>query len=201
MEKARIFLKRGRLDEAERHARAVAEGLPAEAHEVLARVAAARGRLAEAEREARLAYEAEAAPRAEVVLLAAEIHLAKSEIPQALALLDPLHAKVAAGERPPVESLEFLRGDALARLGRASEAEQALREEIRRFPTMARAYASLAFLCATQRRFAEIEPLLEAMAAADPRRETLLLAADTAERLGDTQGARAWRRRAGGAPS
>lgn len=199
MEKARIYLKLGRIDEAEKHARAVVEGLPAEAHEVLARVAAARGRIDEATREAQLAYDAEAVPRAEVILLKAEIHLARNEVPQALALLDPLHQRIQAGEHPPQRNLQYVRGDALARLGRSAEAEQSFREEIRRFPATNRAYTSLAFLYATQRRFAEIDPLLEAMAAADPRPATYLLAAETIERLGDTEGARAWRRRAQGA--
>ena len=41
-----------------------------------------------------------------------------------------------------------------------------------------------------------IEPLFEEMVAALPSPETYRLAAETAERLGDSEGARAWRRRA-----
>ena len=198
MEKGKIYLKLGRLDEAERHARSVVATLPAEAHELLARVAAAHGDTAKAAEEAAIAGRSEAVPRAELVLLTAEIHLAKNEIPQALALLEPLHDRVVAGQRPPIPHLEFLRGDAFARLSRGSEAEAAFREEIRRFPATSRAYASLAFLYASQHRFAEIGPLMDAMVAADRRRETYLLAADTFERLGDSEGASVWRRRAPG---
>jgi choline-sulfatase len=199
IEKARIYLKQGKLAEAEKHARSVAESLPAEAHEVLARVAAARGETALAESEARQAYAAESAPRADVVLLMAEVHLSKNEIPEALALLDPLHQKVATAGHPPVQRLEYLRGDALARQGRSPEAEAAFREEIQRFPANARAYQGLIFLLASQQRFNEIDPIIQAMTAASPTRDTYLLAAETVERLGDEQGARVWRQRAAGA--
>src|SRR5262249_11415820 len=108
-----------------------------------------------------------------------------------------LHDKVAAGH-PPVPGLEFLRGDALARAGRAPEAEAAFKSEIRLFPKDTRAYASLAFLAASLHRFGEIDPLLEAMVRPVPRRETYPRAAATAEGRGDQEGAKAWRRRAVG---
>ncbi|HXO21510.1 MAG TPA: hypothetical protein VOA87_16470, partial [Thermoanaerobaculia bacterium] len=118
------------------------------------------------------------------------------ELAPALALLEPLSRRVESGERPPVAGLDFLRGDALARLSRSAEAEQAFRAEIRRFPRDARAYSHLAFLYASLRRFAEIDPLLQAMVAANPGKASCLEAAAAAEQLGDAQGAREWRRRA-----
>jgi arylsulfatase A-like enzyme/Flp pilus assembly protein TadD len=196
MEKARIYLKRGRLDEAERYARAAMAGLPAEGHELLGSVALARGALEPALAEAEAAVKAEPVPRADSLLLLAQVHLKQNEPAPALALLEPLHQKVAAG-RPPIPSLEFLRGDALARAGRNDEAERAFRDSIRLYPRDWRAYSSLAFLYASERRGNDIEPLIQAMVAANPGRDTYLAAASTVERLGDAEGARAWRRRAG----
>ena len=196
IEEGRIFLRLGRLDDAERRARAVAATLPAEAHELLARVAWARGQVAPAAAEARQAMAAEAVPRAEAVLLLGEIEVHQNQLAPALALLEPLSRRVESGERPPVAGLDFLRGDALARLSRSAEAEQAFRAEIRRFPRDARAYSHLAFLYASLRRFAEIDPLLQAMVAANPGKASCLEAAAAAEQLGDAQGAREWRRRA-----
>ncbi len=196
LEKGRIDLKLGRLDEAEKYARAAVPALPAEAHELLGSVALARGALDPALSEAELAVHAEAVPRADSLLLLAQVHLQRGEAAPALALLEPLHQKVAAG-RPPIPSLEFLRGDALARLARNDEAERAFRDSIRLYPRDWRAYSSLAFLYAVERRLGEIEPLIHAMVAANPGRDTYLAAASTSERLGDAEGARAWRRRAG----
>jgi Flp pilus assembly protein TadD len=95
-----------------------------------------------------------------------------------------------------VRNLDFLRGDALARLGRHAEAEAAFEEEIRSFPRNSQAYTRLAIVYGLQRRAVkDVDRLLEAMVAANPTRETIELAAKTLESLGDVQGARAWRRR------
>ncbi|HZF07609.1 MAG TPA: sulfatase-like hydrolase/transferase [Thermoanaerobaculia bacterium] len=197
VEKARVDLRLGRLAEAETYAKTVLDRLPAEGHDLFARVAWARGEVDRAAEEARQAVAADAVPRPDAVLFLAEIELHQGQLDAALALLDPFHAKVAAGH-PAIPGLEFLRGDALARAGRAPEAEAAFRAEIRLYPRDTRAYASLAFLYGSLHRFSEIDPLLRAMAKADPRRETYLTAAATAERLGDREGAKAWRQRAAG---
>jgi len=104
--------------------------------------------------------------------------------------------RVEAGELPPLAWLAFQRGDLLARLGRADEAEQAFEAEIRAFPSNARAYASLAVLHASEGRSGAVDPLLRAMVEASPLASTIELAAETAERLGSREEAAAWRRRA-----
>jgi len=197
VEKGKIDLKLGRFDEAEKYARAALAGLPAEAHELLGSVALARGSLDQAAAEAEQAVRAERVPRADSLLLLAQVHLRRNEAEPALALLEPLHQRVAAGSHAPIPSLDFLRGDALARRQRNPEAEQAFRDAIRAYPRDWRPYSSLAFLLAVERRFGEIDPLIQAMVAANPGRETYLAAASTAERLGDAEGARTWRKRAG----
>jgi predicted Zn-dependent protease len=115
---------------------------------------------------------------------------------EALVAADRAAARVAAGDARPVATLASTRGDILARLGRAAEAEAALRDEIARFPTTAEAYVRLAILLASQRRFAEIQPTLEAMVAASPSPATYQLAARTMADLGNEEGAREYRRRA-----
>jgi len=78
---------------------------------------------------------------------------------------------------------------------RAGEAETAFRAEIQRFPATADAYTRLAILLASQHRFGEIEPTLEAMVKASPMPATYFLAARAMDDLGNTQGARDFRRR------
>lgn len=54
----------------------------------------------------------------------------------------------------------------------------------------------LAILLASQHRFDEIAPTLDAMVAALPLPRTMLLAAETLDRLGNREDAETWRRRA-----
>lgn len=196
LEKGRLLRRRGDLEGAARHAEAVLPELPAEARELLAEVALDRGDLAAAREEARRALDAERAPRSRPVLILATVELAAGRPAAALELLTPVAARVETGELPPLPSLDYLRADALARLGRAEEAEGAFRREVERYPAHSRAWAQLAVLYATERRFERIEPTLEAMIRAHPVRATYLLAADTAQRLGDQEGALRYRRRA-----
>ncbi len=201
IESARLLRGQGDLDAAGGHARAVLDDLPAEAEELLAEIALDRGRLDEAQAHALRALEAETVPRPRPTLLLAMVDLARKRPQAALERLDPLAARVESGDLPPQPSLDFLRADALARLNRPAEAEAAFRREVTRFPAHSRAWAQLAVLYATEGRFDAVEPTLEAMVHAHPTRQTHLLAAETARRLGDVQGARDWQRRAEGVGS
>jgi tetratricopeptide (TPR) repeat protein len=166
-----------------------------EARRILASAALARGDLAAAEREAKKATGSPETDLAAVMILA-QVELRRSRPVEALALLDRAEARrVSAGTGPAV-SLALLRGDALARLGRAKEAEAAFREEIRRFPAGTAAYSRLSSLLAKLGRAPEIGPLLDAMYAASPRRDTAQLAARTAASIGDQEAAQRWRERA-----
>ncbi len=129
-------------------------------------------------------------------MVRAEIHLRRGRAAEALTVLDEsLHQATGKG-RAVVPDLHFLRGDALARLGRYPEAEAAFDEEIRLFPGSAAAYARLAIVYGIQRRTVkQVDGLLERMVAASPKPETIELAAKPLESMGDTAGARTWRRR------
>lgn len=190
-----VELEMGRLQEADTRAQAALAEDPGHAHLLLAKVALARRDAAEAEREARLAM-ADTAAESEGAMVLAQVHVQRSELPQALAGLEAARARAIEQKRAPAAGLEYLRADVLGRLGRFPEAEAVLREEIRAFPGRSQTYASLAVMVALQGRpRSEVHRILDSMAKANPSRETVLLGAKTLEFVGDKDAARAWRRR------
>jgi len=191
----RMCFKLKRWDEAEANARLVVSANNPQGHALLAQIALARDDLATAEREAHAASADSAASLTAAVVLA-EVAIRQERFADALAVLTQAKQTAQAQHLALVPDLDFLRGDALARLGRYPEAEAAFNQEIRSFPRNAQAYTRLAILYGLQhRRVAEVDRLLETMFAADPRPETAELAAKTLATLGDPRGASAWRRR------
>jgi tetratricopeptide (TPR) repeat protein len=190
-----VELEMGKLEDAAARARAALPEDPGHAHLLLAKVALARRDLAEAERQARLAMGDAASPSEGAVVLA-QVHVRRSELPQALAVLETARARAIEQRRAPATGLDDLRADVLARLGRFAEAEAVLREEIRSSPGRPQTYASLAVVVALQGRSrGEVHGILDAMVKANPGRETILLGAKTLDFLGDKDAARTWRRR------
>ncbi len=198
-----VELEMGKLEDAKARAQAALAEDPGHARQLLARVALARGELAEAERQARLAM-ADPAAESEGALILAQVHVRRSELPQALAALEKARAHALEENRAPAPGLDDLRADVLARLGRFAEAEAVLREQIRASPGRSQTYASLAVVVALQGRpRREVHEILESMVKANSVRETLVLAAKTLDFVGDKDAAGAWRRRAaswGGPP-
>jgi tetratricopeptide (TPR) repeat protein len=196
----RVCLKLGRHEEAEANARIGLRLNPSQAHELLARIALSRDDLAAAEREA-LAATGDAASELAAAVVRAEVRIRQERFAEALAVIEAAK-KVGERSRAAVPDLDFLRGDALARLGRYDEAEAAFREEIQAFPKNSQAWARLAIVYGLQgRRLREVDRLLERMVAANPTPETEALAAKTLESLGDHEGASAWRRRTRPSPA
>lgn len=135
------------------------------------------------------------------LLLRAEIQRRRGDGTSLLATLQQAHTQIGAGQHPPVPGLELERGDLLARAQRFDDAIAAFEAEIANFPGQFKAYELLAVIYATTRRFDAIEPLLERMSTANPSRDSYLFAAQILQRLGNVEGAAAWRQRAQDPPS
>jgi choline-sulfatase len=186
----------GDWSSAEAHAKLAIYESPAAAHEVLARVALARGDLAAAEREAS-EVAGDASEELTAATVRAEVRLRQNDPAGALALLDAGKARIARDKLSPVRNLEFLRGDALARLKKNAYAETAFRAEIKAFPDNTDAYARLAILLAVEHRGVnEVNALLEIMYARSPTPDTARLAAKTLDAIGDREAAEEWKARA-----
>ena len=179
-----VELEMGKLGDAEARAQAALPEDPGRAHQLLAKVALARRDLAEAERHARLSM-TDATTGSEGAVILAQVHVQRSELPQALAVLEQARRRAMEQERAPAAGLGPLRADVLARLGRLDEAESAFKEEIRSFPGRAQTYASLAVVVALQGRSrVEVQEILGSMVKANPGRETILLGAKTLDFVG-----------------
>lgn len=187
---ARIYLDLGDGEKARLSAeRAIAAGDSPEGHQVLASMALHRKELAEAERQANLArggYHNRWQPE----MILAEISKARGDLVGALRQLDAIDAELQRQNDAHVSTLEFLRGDILARLGRNAEAEAAFREETRRFPQTLRAWTGLALLYASAGRQAEAFAALEQMMRQNPSARAAAAAEETLKILGDEAGAR-----------
>ena len=188
-------LRRGRLLEAEAAARRALPLSPAKARDLLTRVALARNRTDEAEGYARAAAGGPD-PQPSSLLLLVEVQLKKGDPRGALGTLGQAEARAAELRLTAVYGLEFLRGDALARLRRPVEAEAAYRKEITNFPAHAEAYSNLAVLRFLRGDRAAVDGLMERMVGANPSRRSYLLAAATWQAFGDPTRAAAWRNRA-----
>jgi Flp pilus assembly protein TadD len=130
-------------------------------------------------------------------VILAQVLVRRSELPQALKVLEEAQRGAIEQGRSPAAELGPLRADVLARLGRFAEAEVVLREQLQSVPGRAQTYASLAVVVAIQGRSrVEVREILDAMLKVKPGRETILLGAKTLDFLGDKDAAREWQRRA-----
>ena len=190
-----VLLKLDRLDEAEQHARLGEKTNPGGSHMLLARVALARKNWAVAEREAQIASADRYTSIAGTVLLA-QVYAQENRPQEALTLVQNVSDEVARRKLGPVETLEFVRGDALAREQRFDDALTAFRTEIANFPHNRQAYANMYVIYMLTGHPAEAHAALEALAAANPNKSAMLAAAKTAETVGDRPLAQQWRERA-----
>jgi arylsulfatase A-like enzyme/Flp pilus assembly protein TadD len=190
----RVCLSLGRTDEAEANARLALPANAPAAHALLARVALARDDLPKAESEAGAAA-GDATAELDAAVVRVEVRIRQERIAEALALAEEAKRRERDSRHEPVPNLDFLRGDALARLGRYDEAQQAFEAEVRSFPANSQAWARLAIVYGLKRRtIREVDGLLEKMVAANPTPETIEMAAKTLESMGDRKGAAMWRR-------
>jgi hypothetical protein len=131
------YLQVGNYAEARRHAEAAGDAGTTSPHENLARIALLEGDLDAAEREARAALEKYPGKRVPHLILARVRH-DRHDYAGALAEVDLAARPRAGGENAPLENLNYLRGDSLARMGRGAEAEAAFLQEIREYASQGR---------------------------------------------------------------
>ncbi len=130
------------------------------------------------------------------MVVRAEVRIRQERFKEALDLIEGAKRRMSESRHEAVPDLDFLRGDALARLGRYPEAQRAFEDEVRAFPANSQAWARLAVVYGLQHRtIREVDILLESMVAANPSPDTIELAAKTLESMGDRKGAARWRRR------
>jgi len=142
---AELYLRTGRFEDSIRHAELALDAHPSTARMAMAQAYLAKRDLASAEREgAALLNDPE--KQNDAAVLIAQIRIAARRLPEALQLLDEVERRTkASGETVP-PNFWFARGDAVARLNRVPEAEQAFNEEIRLYPKNREAYVRLAVL-------------------------------------------------------
>lgn len=189
-----LYLRTRDYAQAEAHARLALNRAPGGARILLSKIALARGDAASAVREAREGMN-DATRKGDAAVALARALTASSQPAQALEVLERTRGELSAAGLGSVEDLEGTRADALARLNRASEAEQAFRKEIESYPRNRTAYTSYAILLVTQGRIADAERVLEELMRANPGKPSALLAAEMWAVVGDERAAARWRRR------
>jgi arylsulfatase A-like enzyme/predicted Zn-dependent protease len=192
---AAILLKLEQFDDAAKHARLGEKTNYGSAHVLLSRIALAKKDYATAEAEARLAAKDELA-RVPATVLLAQIESTRNHPQQALELIDQAEKEAEQRHLGNIETLQFVRGDALARMQRYDAAIPAFQREIADFPHDKQAYASLFLVYLLTNRQAEATQTIEQMVAANPNRRGYLFAAHTLDAVNDKRGAEALRKRA-----
>ncbi len=191
------YLQIGNFAEARKHAEAAGASGTTSPHDNLARIALVEGDLDAAEREARASLEKYPMRRVPHLILARVRH-DRRDYPGALAEID-LAARPHGTDSVPLQNLNYLRGDSLARLGREAEAEAAFLQEIRDFPPSVAPRTALAMLYASQERESEARKILSDLVREVRTPEAYFAAIKTYEVLGDPRTAaelRAEQRRA-----
>ena len=190
---ANLSISAGKLDDAEKHAELALKTDTANAHETLARIWMQRNDLDRAEREAKLALE-NAGDKATAWIALGLIEKQRGNLPRALEHLDAALEGIRTKQHRRVPNLHLYRGDVLARLGRAAEAEREFRAEIEAYPAEPDAYSNLILLLSEQGRLAEATQLVYDLVKAAPNPPTYVTIAETLQAVGDERGALYWAR-------
>ena len=188
---ANLALTLGDLDTAQQHAELAVKIEPGEAHEILGRIWLLRGDRKRAEEEAKLALGTSHDPTNAYMILGS-VNRDRGDFAAAIGYLDRAAERVSHKTPPRLQSLHLTRGDVLARLERADEAEREFRAEISDFPADPRAYASLVMLLATQRKLDAATKVVFDLLQAAPGPHSYVLVAETLKAIGDDRGALFW---------
>lgn len=185
-----LLIESGGLDDAWKHTELFLTRHPGKAHEMRARIAIERRDLQLATSEAKAALSGD--EKVLAMLTLGRIEREKRNYPAALTHFDAALRESERSQKPPLVGLQYLRGDTLARLGKNSEAEKALRSEIVLSPTDPRAYQSLILLLMTDGRTEDATRLLRTLIETAPTSRSYISVARTLRVLGDERGVRYW---------
>jgi arylsulfatase A-like enzyme/tetratricopeptide (TPR) repeat protein len=178
-----VLLRLEKYDEAAKHAELGMKINPGNAHLLLARIALAQHRYADAEREARTSQKEAGSYLAASVVLA-QAFAEQERAQEALPILAETEERARREAAYPVETLDAVRGDALARLQRFPEAIEAFRRSIDAFPNERSAYSRLAIVYALTGRPDESRAVLAEMVRKIPTPGAKRLAEKTRRELG-----------------
>lgn len=184
---ARLYLRSGRLDEAESHAELGVDSDPPTAYGLLAEVARRREALDEAERLARRSLELNDRRPGPMMTLA-DVLLARGRHREALDWAERARREYEAHEkRDPrlIQGLHFVLGQAHAHLGNGPEAERAFLAEIRLFPEEVAPYTHLAVLYALIGETGRAESVLHRLIEVRPTPQAYAEAVKTWRALGN----------------
>jgi len=186
---AELSMERGDAGRASTLAAAAdALGAP-DAPAVLAAIALARMDAPTARGHARRAVERNPESRASWLLLARG-ELAGGNAAAGLSAVESAERLATPAEGRPLEDAAYLKGDALARLGRVPEAREAFLAEIRSFPENPHGYTGLAMLEASEGKPAEADRALTEMLRRSRSAASVAAAAAAWELIGNPERAR-----------
>jgi arylsulfatase A-like enzyme/Flp pilus assembly protein TadD len=183
MSMAELYMRLGRFDDAIRHAELALSSHPGAARMTIAQAYLGKRDLPAAERESQ-ALMSDADKKNDGAVLLAQVRNAQRRFPEAVEILDALKVRLdASGEAVP-PSFWFARGDALVRLDRVPEAEQAFATEIRLYPRNREAYVRLAVVELLSGRDSDARKTFDLMVRLNPEASSRALVADTYRALG-----------------
>ena len=188
---ASISLELHRLDEAQKHAELALNDVPAESHKLLAQIALEQKNYPRATAEANALF-GSTPDNPFAIMILGQVAQQEGKVDEALRDYDRALTVSQAQHRHVIADLYFHRGDALARLGRADEAEAAFRKEIELYPRNPQAYKNLILLYATEGKNDAATQLIFAMEKAAPTPPTYMAISETLRIIGDINGARFW---------
>jgi arylsulfatase A-like enzyme/Flp pilus assembly protein TadD len=188
---ANLSLQVNRPDDAAQHARLLLHDIPNEAHRVLSEAALMKRDYTTATTEANLAL-GERRDKPYALVLLGRIAQEQGRFDDALKQYDAAKSILDSRKKPPIEKLNFFRGDALARLGRGDEAEQAFRAEIAAFPGDPQPYKNLVLLYTMEGRNEAATKTIFELEKASPTPPAYAAIAEVLRVIGDSNGARFW---------
>jgi tetratricopeptide (TPR) repeat protein len=195
-EVANLCLQLGKWEEGARHAEALRALADPEADDIAARAALGAGDYKAAGPYARAAYEkGSEKSRVRGALVLGRLAVMRNDIADAQKWSDEA-TRLSAGDAYVQSGLHMLRGDVLARQGRAAEAEKEFLEEIRLYPDRQDARVSLSALYASLGRREDARRALIQLVVRQPSPEAFLLAMKTLRVTEDPDGEREMRREA-----